>query len=105
MRSFSFICAGLECDTPEEAWETFKSDANLSFKWIKGFKIWRTIPELVSDKRFSEGVTIFQVRARALAFDDLPKDYVEATIEGPYKSYFNDPEAEAYLIHTLESEK
>ena len=105
MDAFSFICIGLECETPEEAWETFKADANRSFKWIKGFKIWRAIPELVSDKRFSEGVTVFQVKARVLSFEDLPKGYVEATIEGPYKSYFNEPKAEAFLFNTLESEK
>ena len=111
MDSFSFLCNGLECETPEEAWSTFKAEAEHSFRWIKGFKTWRSIPELVSDIRFNGGFsnpeveTIYQVRARVLALENLPEGFVEATIDEPYESYFKELEAEAYLLDALELEK
>ena len=99
------MCIGSECETPEEAWETFKSEANRLFKWIRGIKVWRTIPELFSDIRFNEDKTIFQVRARVLSLENLPEDFVEATIDSPYESSFKEPEAEVYLLDALELEK
>ncbi len=105
MESFGFMCIGLECETPEEAWETFKSEANRLFKWTRGFKVWRAIPELFSDIRFSENKTIYLVKARVLALEEPLDGFNEANINGPYESYFKEPEAEAYCLNTLELEK
>ena len=64
--SFSFFCVGLECDTEDEAWSTWKAEARTYFKWIKGKKIWRTLPEVFKQQIFSENKTVYIVKASVL---------------------------------------
>lgn len=86
MDSFSFLCMGDKCETEESAWASWKKDAEYTFKWINGYKIWRAVPEMYADKSFDEDRIIYQVRARVVALTELPEGFEEAVIDGPYKS-------------------
>ena len=105
MDSFPFLCSGLECGTEDEAWASFKLDVEQSFAWIPGVKVWRTVPTLFSNKDFAKDMTVYRVGARCLALKELPEGFVEATINEPYESSFKEPESEAYILKTPESEK
>ncbi len=96
--SFSFFCVGLECDTEDEAWSTWKAEARTYFKWIKGKKIWRTLPEVFKQQIFSENKTVYIVKARVIALDELPDGFFEAEIDGPYKTNQKDFTEEALAL-------
>lgn len=85
---FPMLCSGTECETEEEAWESFKQETNQLFSWIKGHKYWRRIPELQQDKDYSADRTVYVVRARAIAsLESL--DITEASVDGPYPKQTN----------------
>lgn len=99
MDTFSFYCVGLECETEEEAWSTWKDEARSYFKWIKGKKIWRTLPEMFTDHVFQDGRTIYIVKARVIAVDQLPDGFCEANIDGPYNTNIREFVEEAYVFN------
>lgn len=82
---FPFYCVGLDCQTEEEAWSTFKKDADRQFRWIDGFKYWRTTPALSTTKVFDCDITIYRVSARLYALEECEaKGHHRAIIDGPY---------------------
>ena len=76
-------CEGLSFVSGKDAWEDFYSDCEDNFEWAKGMKAWRSAP-LLSAARNSPGRTEYRVFARVLVFNELPKDWLEAKIRGPY---------------------
>ena len=84
MDSFQFVCEGLQCYDEQEAWDSFKKNLRNYFYWINGYKAWRSAPRLYKDKDIRIQKTIFLVKARVIAFKEIPEGFIEATIDGPY---------------------
>lgn len=71
---YGFYCVSLESETKEEAVKTFLDDLKTKLHWIRGYKYWRTKPDIQLQTVFDDGRHYFLVAARITAFEDeLPK--------------------------------
>lgn len=82
---FPFYILGAKSPSEEEAWDSFKREAERQFKWINGVKTWRCIPSLYVVRDFDDDEDYYVVKARAVSFEVLPKEMKKAEIEGPYE--------------------
>ena len=95
--SFCFYCDGLSFTSEEEAWDSFYKHCEHTFEWIKGVKVWRTAPSFFLETAFEGDEKEYVVRARVLAFKELPKGWPEAKIRGPYDMSHMEMAEEAWL--------
>jgi len=84
------IVTGQQSDNEKEAWDSFYAEAEQSFRWVMGYKIWRTIPKCAR-----LGEELYIVSARVIALETLPDGLEEAHIYGPYPE-LEDPGAIEY---------
>lgn len=64
METTGFIICSPECDTEEEAKAIFIDKLKWALRWLNGYKYWRKLPELVQNKNFEAGNTVYVMRAR-----------------------------------------
>ena len=91
---YGFRCDGFACDNVKEAWETYVQQAKMYFKWIKGYKYWRSAPAMHRHKGFECNKEKFTVKARCFASMAKMPGMEEAKINGPYPSLIYDNEIE-----------
>ena len=66
MKIFGKDIIGFECDTSKNAWQTFYIELENYLYWTKGYKYWRTLPELIEHSIFDTNKKTYLVRARLI---------------------------------------
>ena len=70
-----------------EAWDDFYDNCEHAFKWVRGKKSWRSIPQLHRSESFDTMEINYRIMGRLISMEELPEGFPEATIRSPYKSF------------------
>ena len=71
--SFVMVLESAIVDSEADAWLDYEGVEAHFFKFVRGFKYWRKLPELQTHKDFDRQVTEYRVRARIFSvMEKLP---------------------------------